>query len=439
MIPREWRFFSPEGALTPGGPHLWVVIDWDQRRWFQVIGPAKALPDEGDAIRVLDKYVDQLGADVHTLNINGDCELLSVSPEDPTWEIRYSELSSFFEKEDVLVRSKLKELDRLHVCTDLSQCTEDNKLVVFKYTIIRQRLKNVWDELHILKALRANEHFVPFHRVVVDDFSNKILGFTSEYIGGGNLETYNKTFYFHWLKQLTDAVDVLNLHFGVMHQDVAPRNILIDPSTNNLKLFDFDRSALIGSEKQQPWRNDVDGLVFTIYEALTKDDHYRCVPHHEQKVSEVECLSEWDIKLPLEDGRGGIKAYRDAISQWAIGRRTESVITHYSQASNPISWPEYKEPPCLWVDDPEVPDGGYYGSFRKRETALRVGDYVTSWERPPQKNENALISPRPWFSSLLPIRNISVVLVISACCGCFFAVLFGRFPYLPYWGKGSTS
>lgn len=54
MIRREWKFFSPEGALTPGGPYTWVVIDWDLRRWVQVTGPSEALPDEEagiDAVR----------------------------------------------------------------------------------------------------------------------------------------------------------------------------------------------------------------------------------------------------------------------------------------------------------------------------------------------------------------------------------------------------
>ena len=49
-----------------------------------------------------------------------------------------------------------------------------------------------------------------------------------------------------------------------MHQDVAPRNVLIDLPTMDIKIFDFDRSALIGAENQEPGGNDVDGVIFTV-------------------------------------------------------------------------------------------------------------------------------------------------------------------------------
>ncbi|KAM5458275.1 hypothetical protein MaudCBS49596_000188 [Microsporum audouinii] len=55
------------------------------------------------------------------------------------------------------------------------------------------------------------------------------------------------------------------------------------------KVFDFDRSAFIGSKMQESGRDDVDGLIFTIYEALTTDDHYRKIPFEEQgKKAKVE-------------------------------------------------------------------------------------------------------------------------------------------------------
>ncbi|PGH10538.1 hypothetical protein AJ80_07484 [Polytolypa hystricis UAMH7299] len=234
--------------------------------------------------KVVAKYVDQLGPDIHALQISKDCELLSVSSEDPTLEIRYPELSKTINNNDVIFRSKLEEIDRIH-----------------------------GPQIQVL---------CPVHRVVIDDVSKKVLGFTSQYIAGGTLENYNQTFYFRWLKQLTDAIDDLNLHCGIAHQDVAPRNVLIDPSTNELK----------------------------------------SVPHHEQRVHKVESLDHWDVKLPLEDGKGGITAYRRFMAEWATGRRTTRAIKHYSE---------------------EAP---YEGDMRKRTIAQRMGDYVTSWERPAQKD-----------------------------------------------------
>lgn len=74
-----------------------------------------------------------------------------------------------------------------------------------------------------------------------------------------------------------------------MHQDLSPRNVLIDSVTEDLKIFDFDGSALIGAEDQEPGGNDVDAVIFTVYEALTKDEHYREIAFFEQDVSEWDC------------------------------------------------------------------------------------------------------------------------------------------------------
>ncbi|CAG8285577.1 unnamed protein product [Penicillium nalgiovense] len=47
-------------------------------------------------------------------------------------------------------------------------------------------------------------------------------------------------FRFEWLQQLTQLVDFLNLELGIIHQDIAPRNLLVDPETDKIILFDFD-------------------------------------------------------------------------------------------------------------------------------------------------------------------------------------------------------
>ena len=39
------------------------------------------------------------------------------------------------------------------------------------------------------------------------------------------------------------ASGFLNLELGIMHQDIAPRNLLIDPGTDKIILFDFDWAA----------------------------------------------------------------------------------------------------------------------------------------------------------------------------------------------------
>ncbi|KAM5471917.1 hypothetical protein MauCBS54593_003324 [Microsporum audouinii] len=204
---------------------------------------AQVLPEDEDEIKAVRRYVDQLGPDVHSLEIDSNGDPIDTSSEDPTIEVRYPEYSGALEKGEVARRSELTEIDRFHVCTDLVEyrgSLQGNKQVVaFKYTIIQQRVNATWDERYILKALKGHDSFVQFHRVVVDDVSGKVLGFTSQFISGGTLEhykDYNQPFHFRWMEQFTTAVDDLSLMFGIMHQDIAPRNILYEPATKSLRL-----------------------------------------------------------------------------------------------------------------------------------------------------------------------------------------------------------
>ncbi|KAI1949077.1 hypothetical protein LOZ57_002443 [Ophidiomyces ophidiicola] len=165
-----------------------------------------------------------------------------------------------------------------------------------------------------------------------------------------------------------------------MHQDVAPRNILFEPSSNSLKVFDFDRSCLIGD--QQPGRNDVDGVIFTLYETLTKDGHFRRVPFHQQQVGRVEEMEDWPLVVPLEEGKGGITAYRSFLAEWAEGRKTTRFIKHHSEAKHPVSFPTY---PKLTPFTMEVEGGQLKYLRRRRAEVVALGQYVTRWERPAQK------------------------------------------------------
>lgn len=36
MIDEDWRYFTYAGAITPGGPSRWDILDWDQRRTISV-------------------------------------------------------------------------------------------------------------------------------------------------------------------------------------------------------------------------------------------------------------------------------------------------------------------------------------------------------------------------------------------------------------------
>jgi hypothetical protein len=55
-----------------------------------------------------------------------------------------------------------------------------------------------------------------------------------------------------------------------MHQDIAPRNLLIDPDTNKILLFDFDW-ATHGKNRLLEDRDYVTAVVFTLYELISND------------------------------------------------------------------------------------------------------------------------------------------------------------------------
>lgn len=95
---------------------------------------------------------------------------------------------------------------------------------------------------------------------------------------------YRKIFKLKWLLQLTKLVDDLNLKFGIEHQDIAPRNLTVDETTDNIMLFDFNSSSRIGGPLRNGEtvfnfeQNDVKEVIFTLYEILTQDYEIRYAP-----------------------------------------------------------------------------------------------------------------------------------------------------------------
>lgn len=131
--------------------------------------------------------------------------------------------------------------------------------------------------------LPPHPNLVPFNRVVLDEQNGRLVGFTSIYIPGGTIkENKSRTFKLEWLRQLTCVVDDLNLKHGIVHQDIAARNLLVDPKTDALMLFDFNYSGQIGGINYGinygADRKDVKGVIFTLYEIITRDMDFRNLP-----------------------------------------------------------------------------------------------------------------------------------------------------------------
>ncbi|KAF5554527.1 serine threonine kinase [Fusarium mexicanum] len=173
-----------------------------------------------------------------------------------------------------------------------------------------------WKEMNLWMRLPHHPNIVPFDRVVVDELEGHLVGFTSNYVAGHNLEgNKSRVFKLKWLQQLIHVVDVLNLEHGIAHQYIAARNLLINEPEDAIMLFDFNFAARISclspgeGESYIEDRNDVKGVIFTIYEIITQDNSLRSVSHEDENLSNLK--SKW-VKHP-EDRRPP--------SQWTTGMR----------------------------------------------------------------------------------------------------------------------
>lgn len=200
-------------------------------------------PDEDVEVSILAQFADYLSPEVRAIAVDDDGLLTGVSTdpeEDGTLNVAYLPISIVGVDCHTIQYSELQELDRLGPGVDLSSYEDESGIsqkVAFKFNTLEKplRLQMAWDELQLLKRLPPHPNIVPFDRVVLAE--PRVIGFTTKYIPGGTLDNPKIPFRFEWLQQLTQLVDFLNLELGIMHQDIAPRNLLIDPDTNNILLW----------------------------------------------------------------------------------------------------------------------------------------------------------------------------------------------------------
>ncbi|PTB35798.1 hypothetical protein M441DRAFT_62531 [Trichoderma asperellum CBS 433.97] len=318
----------PGGGIFPGGPSDWYVLDWDQRRTIAVtMDEEQESPDV--AIGHLKRHIDTLGPDVCAIHLSQDGELISVStkPEDDqTTCVYYPPLQHVECPSHVktVLRSDLIELDRFGPNTDLVS-----------------------------------------------------------YIPGGTLsQNKSRVFKLEWLRQLTSVVDDLNLKHGIAHQDISARNLLVEPKTNALMLFDFNYSGRIGGIGYGEDRDDVKGVIFTLYEIITRDAHFRDVRHSEQNPADVQGLEEW-VKHPDVKLDHPVSEYRAVLNDWVDKRQAGRRISHYTEAPEYIDWPEFPEPPA---EDVALVSTTVKWVLleRERRHEREKGNAILNWERPAQ-------------------------------------------------------
>jgi serine/threonine protein kinase len=250
-----------------------------------------------------------------------------------------------------------------------------------------------WKEMSLWMRLPRHPNIVPFDRVVVDELEGRVVGFTSSYVPGGNLEqNKSRVFKLKWLQQLIQVVDDLNLKHMIAHQDIAPRNLLIDELADSIMLFDFNFAARINfptpdeGEYFVEDRNDVKGVVFTTYEIITQDNSARSMSHESQNLDNLE--AEW-VKHPEVKLDHPIASYRTMLQEWQQRRATDVHHVYAENASSAIDWPSMPKPPQKTMCVKNVQGESSYitvdNFFERRQDVLHRGDKVLNWERPPQR------------------------------------------------------
>lgn len=401
MIKPEDRFFTNgQWCLgRDGDPQAETkcnVYDWDQLRMVTVKGTAKVLPQgEDKEIPILAQFANYLSLEVHSVTVDDDGLLSGVSTdlqEDSAPFAAYLPFSTVPSLAScrTIWSSQLEELDRFGPGVDLSSYKDESgnpQHVAFKFCplALPVRIWMFWLELHILKSIPPHPNLVLLDRVVLENVQSRIIGLTTKYIPGGTLENPKVPFRFEWLQQLTQVVDFLNLEMGIMHQDIAPRNLLIDPDTHELLLFDFNFAAC-GKQGLEDGCDDVTGTVLTLYELITNDTHFTSIPHWDRNMDLVQSISEWPRNRELD---ADVSTFRNFLDGWVATRKSDGDMERYLNAPHKITCPDLPTPP-----DYDVPfqlgtyangEPYYRTGPRLRRTAVELGQYCYRWERPPQR------------------------------------------------------
>ncbi|OAQ64389.1 protein kinase-like domain [Pochonia chlamydosporia 170] len=376
MIDAEERLWAGSGNLITGGPYTWHITDLDQRRHFSVTYTPPAPVEDVEATedicmaQLQKKNVDQLGDGVYGIRFSEPDGPITMSTnqeeDDVTWYVNSHPLAAL-------------ELPFPVKTVYLESLTE----AVFKYWFMENGMFRTWYELNSWSRLpRDHPHIVPFDSVVLNNVTGGIVGFTTLFIPGGTLKDNNATtrpFRLRWFEQLLSVVDDLNYQYGMMHQDIAARNIVIDEE-DNLRIFDFNYSIMI-DKHYTPHRDDIKGVIFTLYEIITLDEHFRELPHEEQD-AEALLQMEWQ-KHPEVMLDSDVTEFRSVLDAWVTNRKEKE----FKPMDSWVQWPWMPKPPLGPVLK-YGPNGEVTGKEMKpvqvviRKHLVQMGEPYWEWERP---------------------------------------------------------
>jgi hypothetical protein len=155
-------------------------------------------------------------------------------------------------------------------------------------------------------------------------------------------------------------------------------NLLIDPETDALKIFDFNMGAKLGWEgdkdrrpglnphvfRYDEKRNDVKLAIFTLYETITRDLSFREESYwpHDLEISKV-LQKDWEPhpEVRLEKDVA-VSEYRRVLDDWVKARKEiDTKLNHYKQAPESIDWPSL----------PQFPVVDFVGSMMRAPSQMR--------------------------------------------------------------------
>ena len=122
-----------------------------------------------------------------------------------------------------------------------------------------------------------------------------------------------------------------------MHQDIAP-GIFLYPDSQKLLLFDFNW-AICGKNGLLEGRDDVTGVILTVYELITNDMHFTSIPHWERSMDSVQSLPEWPRRRELDSD---VLTFRNFLDKWVATRRAGGDMERYLNAPHRPAIPDLR-------------------------------------------------------------------------------------------------
>ncbi|KAK3935478.1 shaggy-related protein kinase theta [Diplogelasinospora grovesii] len=377
----DQRFKSSTFGAFPHHRYYRVVEDWDQRRTITVFTSKNE--DEDFVFKALNRLIDGPGVapDAISIKLSDDGKLLSQSHDifnDHTSIPFYPSVTDFPRQLPKIRRFDLTEIDRLGIQVDLVTYEPQPgqpKRVAFKYYINKRNISRFWTEINCVIRIPKHPNIVSFDRLVIDTVGDeeKVVGFTTAFVPGGTVDdNEDRLFKLKYLKQLTEAIDYLNLNLklGVVHGDLCSHNLLISKRTGQLGGGGGDD----GDDSDPEHRDDCDVryyAVFALYDIITRDN-FRA------RFDGRYYLSELDPAEVLDNMQTWEKHPRV---------RLDSDVAEYRRVLETSPAPS----PSAARHCPEIPPVDYNGNMVSRPSLLRQvlvpqGDPFLRWERPPSRH-----------------------------------------------------